>query len=126
MTDRKVRLFLRNRSIEIAFTLVTLLFFTTLLSLAWVINDVRDNTNSRIVLEQENRKLAQENRNRIKDIQESRLKSCQTTYSGIREVFKPFFPPVPRTAEQQKDLDKFNSTINRLILRCETQTKPSP
>jgi hypothetical protein len=124
MTDQKVRTFFRGRSIETAFILITILFFVTLGSLAWVITDVRDNTNARLDLVQQNQQLVQENKNRIKDIQQSRIRSCQTTYFGIREVFKPFFPPPPRTVEQQQDLDKFNTTINRLILQCKKQTKP--
>lgn len=93
-----------------AFIIMTLLFLGTLAGFAWVVTNVGD--------------LAKENDNRITDIQTSRLESCISTYEGIREVFKPFFPPPPRTKQQQADLDKFNKTINDLKLKCRKQVKP--
>lgn len=54
------------------------------------------------------------------EIQESRILLCRQTYEGIREVFRPFFPPKKgRTAEQQKDLDKFNNTVDDLKTKCD-------
>lgn len=66
------------------------------------------------------------NSNRVSDIQKSRLASCERTYEGIREVFKPFFPPKGKaTPKQLSDQAKFNHTINRLKTRCATQVKSS-
>jgi len=61
-------------------------------------------------------------RGRRADIQASRVSSCQMTYEGVREVFRPFFP-VHRTAKQERDVKRFNATINRLKRRCVEQTK---
>lgn len=105
-----------SRAVKLAFIIVTSIFFLTLVGFSWIIHDVRANSNARI-------ELVKQNRQRIKDIQESRIASCQTTYNGIREVFRPFFPPVPRTPKQEADLNKFNSTIDKLIKQCKTQTK---
>lgn len=64
------------------------------------------------------------NSHRVSDIQKSRLTSCERTYEGIREVFKPFFPP-PKTAtpKQLADQSKFNRTIIHLKARCATQIR---
>jgi hypothetical protein len=71
-----------------------------------------------------NNSLIRENKQRIADIQEQRLASCRQTYEGVRQVFLPFFPPPKgRTAAQQKNLDKFNRTVDRLKGRCETQVR---
>lgn len=59
-----------------------------------------------------------ENRQRISDIRSVRIVSCHQTYEGVREIFRPFFPPAPRTVKQQRDLDKFNRTIDQLKTRC--------
>lgn len=67
-----------------------------------------------------------ENQQRIADIQKSRVASCEQTYEGIRQVFKPFFPPPPRSAAQQADLDKFNRTIAKRKAQCVKQTKADP
>lgn len=66
-----------------------------------------------------------ENQKRIDDIQKSRVLSCRQNYDGIQEVFTQFFPPVPRTAKQQADIDKFNNTISRLKKNCIKQTATS-
>jgi hypothetical protein len=68
--------------------------------------------------------LVQANSDRIHDIQQSRVDSCERTYEGIREVFKPFYPPKPRTLKQIQDLETFNDTINNLKAHCVIQTHP--
>jgi hypothetical protein len=62
------------------------------------------------------------NSQRVGDIQKSRVASCQQTYEGIREVFRPFFPPRPRSKEQQANLDKFNRIVDRRKANCTKQT----
>lgn len=65
------------------------------------------------------------NANRVNDIQQSRVYSCQKTYEGIKEVFKPFLSaPRKRTAQEQRDIIVFNKTIQHLKVKCNTQVKP--
>jgi hypothetical protein len=61
----------------------------------------------------------------VDDIQQSRIESCERTYQGVREIFKPLLPPVKtRTAKQRHDLKIFNDRIDQLKHGCATQTKP--
>lgn len=62
------------------------------------------------------------NQNRIKDIQRSRVQSCERTYEGIRMVFKPFLAG-PQTQKQKKNIQKFNNRIDTLKSKCVIQTK---
>lgn len=62
------------------------------------------------------------NNDRIRDIQQNRLVSCEQTYEGVREVFRPFFRPFKeRTAKERRDIVKFNDTVDRLKARCDVQ-----
>lgn len=73
---------------------------------------------------QVNRSLnsTEQNRNRIADIQDSRVTSCKQTYQSFRVVFKPFFRPAKkRTAQENKNIKKFNSIINAKIAGCSKQ-----
>ncbi|MDQ5821955.1 MAG: hypothetical protein M3540_10990 [Actinomycetota bacterium] len=73
----------------------------------------------------QNRGLIAENKQRITDIQQSRIASCRQTYEGVRDVFRPFFrPPKERTAKERRDVEKFNRTVDRLKRRCDLQTQP--
>lgn len=115
-----------SREIKTAFAIITLIFFFTLAGFAWLVEDISDNSDQLTVLVAENQKriadIQRVNQRRIQDIQATRIESCQKTYAGIREVFKPFFPPPPRTQEQQDNLDKFNETIRTLQKGCAQQT----
>lgn len=102
--------------IILAFLIVTVIFLAVLIGFAWVVTDVQNNGNN---IE----KLSLANKDRIKDIQVSRVDSCKKTYEGIREVFQPFFPNPPRTQKQIDDLETFNTTINNLKKGCDKQTK---
>lgn len=106
-----------SRPVKVAFLIITLIFFLTVAGFAWIVTDVGNNS-------EQVRTLIHENNERIEDIQESRTASCRDTYSGIYEVFRPFFPPVPRTPEQDANLEKFNDTIERLREGCTKQTDP--
>lgn len=65
------------------------------------------------------------NHARINDIQASRIESCRHTYEGIREVFRPFFPPRGhRTKRQRHQVTKFNHQVDRLKRGCVAQTAP--
>lgn len=55
------------------------------------------------------------------NIQNSRLESCQRTYSGIQDVFEVFFSEEPNAVEQ-KNIDKFNDRIEELRSQCDEQT----
>lgn len=58
----------------------------------------------------------------INDVNHSRRISCERTYEGIRDVFRPFFrPPLVRTAKERRDIRKFNRIINGLKARCDKQ-----
>lgn len=73
----------------------------------------------------ENRTLAQQNRDRITDIQESRLASCKSTYQSFHAVFDPFFPPKGhRNAKQRSDIKKFNKIITAKVATCRRQITP--
>lgn len=55
-------------------------------------------------------------------VNHERVVSCQRTYEGVREVFRPFFrKPAVRTAKEQRDIAKFNATVDRLKERCSVQ-----
>lgn len=97
--------------IKVVFIIMILIFFLTLAGFSWVVSDVRE-------ISRKNAELAMMNLGLIEDIQKSRLETCEKTYTSIRKVFKPFFPPPPRTSKQQEDLDKFNFTINTLKQEC--------
>ena len=62
------------------------------------------------------------NSDRIADIQQGRLESCQRTYEGIRQAFRPFLPP-PRARSRivRLRLHKFNTNIDRLKAQCAVQ-----
>jgi membrane-associated HD superfamily phosphohydrolase len=104
------------KPVIVAFVIVTVIFLATLIGFAWVVTDVQHN-GTHI------QNLSVENKNRIKDIQISRIESCKKTYEGIREVFKPFFPKDPKTKRQIENLELFNTTIDNLKKGCEKQTK---
>lgn len=116
-------------TVKVVFVLMTVIFFLTVAGFSWVITEekklIRNYTELIVEKEKVHAKLVRENQQRIKDIQASRTSSCRRTYEGIREVFKPFFPPKPRTGKEQEDLDKFNDTINRLKRGCTKQTDPN-
>lgn len=110
-TDKKVKK-IKSFPFVITIIIISIIFFVILVAFSW------------LVIKSQN--LADENKNRITDIQHSRIESCKQNYEGIKEVFKPFFPPPPRTQEQQDNLDKFNATILRLKNNCIKQTKAPP
>lgn len=74
-----------------------------------------------------NQRQINDNKNRINDIQDSRLSSCKQTFEGIREVFKPFEPKKGEksTPEQRRNWIKFNNTIDKLKAKCSAQVKPN-
>lgn len=62
------------------------------------------------------------NHNRINDIQQGRISSCQRTYQAFIEVFKPVEPPPSkRTPEENARVHQFNRTIRRLQRNCSHQ-----
>ena len=65
-----------------------------------------------------------DNRERIRDIQESRVFSCRQTYRAFHLVFDPFLPkPEMRTPRQREDIAAFNKTVDMLIAGCGHQTR---
>jgi len=112
------------RRVKLVFVIMTFLFFLILAGFAWVITDIRELSQDTQQLAKDSKNLSKENQKRINEIQVSRVASCKKTYTGIHEVFEQFFPPPPRTAQQQSDLRKFNSTIINLRQGCVEQTKP--
>lgn len=104
---------------RIGFTILVLVAFRTSDNNATEARSLGVENRNRIV---DIDRLGQENKNRIVDIQEARQASCETTYEGIRKVFRPFFPADPTPAEQ-KNLDKFNRTVDDLISDCPQQTR---
>jgi hypothetical protein len=110
--------------VKIAFIIITILFFATLLGFSFVIHDLRVVSSKNLELSAKNEILNQENKKRINDIQNSRVETCESVYDGIYKVFIPFFPAPPRTKRQLDILEKFNSTINRLKLKCTHLVNP--
>jgi hypothetical protein len=124
MEERRKRYIWRWRALTI-----WIVIFTIAVGLAINQNraqDRRDHTQAveAARLAGETSRLALANEDRIEEIQESRVISCKRTYEGIREVFGPFFPPPPRTKEEQTNLNKFNNRIDDLKSRCSKQTEP--
>lgn len=71
------------------------------------------------------RDSVQQNKQRITDIQASRIVSCITTYESFRQVFKPFFPPPGhRTVKQNQDLNKLNKIVVARKKQCVVQVQP--
>jgi cell shape-determining protein MreC len=87
--------------IVIAFALITLLFFVIVLGFSLSVR---------------------ENSHRIREIQASRLESCQRTYSGIKEVFAPLIPVDPETRLERERIKKFYEEIEKLRKGCIDQT----
>ena len=61
------------------------------------------------------------NRNRIADVQESRLESCRASYEGVRQLLRPFFPHHPDAAERAA-LNRFNRRVEFFKAACPSQT----
>lgn len=113
MTEpREPRRFKRKRiskSIIVSFVVVVIIFFAILFGFSILLTRTND--------------LSQQNKDRIVDIQSSRVDSCKQTYESFHKVFKPFIPPPPRAKKQQEDLDKFNAIISKLKKGCTKQIK---
>lgn len=128
MTTIENRHKVHARKIKTSFVLLTLLFLLVLGGFAWLLIDIRDVSNQTAELSDRTAKLsaatahlALENSKRIEEIQASRGYSCRQTYKGVREVFRPFFKKAPKASIQ-----KFNQTVDALIVGCQTQVKPKP
>lgn len=72
--------------------------------------------------------LASENRNRIADIQESRIETCHSIYQSFHVIFDPLTPPPgKRTRKQQRNIERFNKLIDKKTRECRALvTPPSP
>lgn len=119
---------MREKKISVSFIILTIVFFLILLLFTWILHDVQDNQTHIEALAKDNASLAKtnrilirENHARLVEIQDSRVESCKKTYEGISNVFKPFFPPPPQTAEQKAQLEKFNTTVAKLKNGCSKQ-----
>jgi hypothetical protein len=112
-----------TEKIKASFVAITLVFLLTLGLFGWLLLDIRDITARTAKLSKATAHLSVENTKRIREIQKSRVRSCQTTYSGVRNVFRPFLPKHP-TGTLRTQIEKFNRVINRLIRGCQKQTNP--
>jgi len=66
------------------------------------------------------------NRERVNDIQQARLYSCITGYSGTESIFRDvFLPPDPDTwTQQEKQLARrFHKKVEKRQAQCPKQTK---
>lgn len=120
---RRVRVRIKTRHLLLAW----IVLFTV--AMAYSVHQNRTLAEQSRTLAQQSRTLADQNhalivanQRRDAERQASRVASCRQTYEGIRQVFQPFFPPAPRTASQQHDIDKFNQTIDTRKARCGQQT----
>lgn len=66
----------------------------------------------------------QTNRNRISDLQTSRVSSCQNTYSSIPGLAAPFLPKEPLTIYEANQLRLFYEHVDTLVAGCVLQVKP--
>lgn len=112
-----------SNGVKIAFIIVTLIFFLTVCGFAWMVIRVQNLSEDTRDLVQTKAQLITANSNRIKEIQQTRVDNCKANYSGVRKVFRPFFPKKPRTLKQQADLDRFNRTIDGLKKDCKKPIK---
>jgi len=66
------------------------------------------------------------NRQRIADIQQSRVTSCEKTYGAFLDVFRPFFPRerTDWTPEQARNWGRLATVVDTLVARCHQQTRP--
>jgi hypothetical protein len=67
----------------------------------------------------DNHKLALANKERINDIQQARVESCQRTYEGVRQIFAPFV----RLNPDRVGVRRYNHRIDMLKAGCVHQTK---
>ena len=88
-------------NIVVAFCLITLLFFIIVLGFSITLR---------------------ENSQRIREIQNSRIQSCEETYSAIRQVFSPFLSKPPMTDRERVEIEQFYNQINKLREGCRVQT----
>lgn len=71
-----------------------------------------------------NKHRTSDNRERIADVQASRVESCERTYNAIQAIFQPFFPHgKSATPQQLAQLDKFQTLIDKKTRECKVQVK---
>jgi len=68
--------------------------------------------------------LVEQNKERISDIQLSRIESCKANYNGIYTVAVSLYPPAPvRSIAQAESLSRLNETVAKLKLKCKKQVR---
>jgi hypothetical protein len=77
-----------------------------------------------IVMYRSSRDLVAQNKERINDIQVSRVESCKANYNGTYKVIVSLFPPANvRTIVQAERLATLNETIAKLKSKCVKQVR---
>lgn len=114
-----------SRRVRRSFIILTVVFFIILLGflrLFQVTHDLAENSKTIAeqsnVIAEANRELIQANQRLIKTNNERTIFICRRSLEGIRQTFKPFFPPEPRNALMREVISKFNTRINLLKRQC--------
>jgi hypothetical protein len=111
-------------SVKIAFVILTLVFFLTVVGFMKVVIDVRNLSEDSIKQGKNYIRLTKENKRLINEIQKSRISSCKKTYDGIKEVVHvSFFRNRPLTEERKIFLIKFDKIITDFKKGCTTHIK---
>lgn len=102
--------------IPIAFIIITLIFFITLVVFAKIVNDVK-------TIASENRALLVIGNKHISEIKELELKECESRTNRVFESIKPFIPTHPQTKKQIKEIDTFNSAVIKFTNECKNEER---
>lgn len=118
----------RRRDLWFRRVLITWVIVFTI-AVGWSIRKERENTDKLANNTQNVAALVKQNKERITDIQQSRVESCKSIYESFHAVFDPFFPPPrQRTQKQKDDFKKFNKIIAGRVAKCKQLVivKPDP
>lgn len=105
--------------------IIWIILFTA--AVGYSIRSLRENSEAQRKSSVEVKNLVKQNKERISEIQQSRLESCKANYQSFHAVFDPFFPPKnKRTPEQKENFVKFDKIIADKIKHCRAQVSPPP
>lgn len=111
----------RTNAIRVAFLLLTCVFVLALLGFLWLARETHDLAEENVRLGKANRALILDNQRQDKADIANSIRLCRQNLEGVRQIFKPFFPPPPVTPEVQERLTKFNNRVDGLKRGCARQ-----
>lgn len=125
MTTKEMSQNSKYLTIRVAFLLLTLVFVLSLLCFLWLFKSTHDLAEDTASLGRANHDLLIKSQKRDKQYREDSVVLCRKNIEGVRQVFKPFFPPKPLTLEQKAAITKFNRRVNLLKNGCNKPNKPN-